>query len=347
MLWFVAFLIVAALSCFATAKSFMLIIDLPWYIIVPMVIVFFVFSSYAFKLIMDAIQNDGSIEHPKAKLWGGIALVLLTWVLISLPTNAHTFFFMKEIGAVVDNDITATKTYAEQLANRTHLCPESDFKKLSENCNAEFEQFSKEVKGNYGKSGFGDRANTHINIINKYLATEGTKYSIPTIPNTNRSSDNTNTKIINDTRDSMNIQLSAIEDAKYKVPQKVSNEIKFKDIPKMDILKDSISIFIQTHTLWMQEDYIKQVEGTLSEIYGKIKMYSCFVHFETAEDEKLYTAEHIETRISSFLDPYKVMGDFFTGKHSFKFIFWIILSILLDVLGFISFDLALKKEYDF
>ena len=145
----------------------------------------------------------------------------------------------------------------------------------------------------------------------------------------------------------MNNQLSAIEDEKYKVPQKVSNEIKFKDIPKMDILKDSISIFIQTHTLWMQEDYIKQVEGTLSEIYGKIKMYSCFVRFKTPEDEKLYTAEHIETRISSFLDPYKVMGDFFTGKHSFKFIFWIILSILLDVLGFISFDLALKKEYDF
>jgi hypothetical protein len=38
------------------------------------------------------------------------------------------------------------------------------------------------------------------------------------------------------------------------------------------------------------------------------------------------------------------MGDFFVGKIPFIFIFWIILSILLDVIGFISFDNAFKKE---
>jgi hypothetical protein len=90
--WFIMFLIVGALSCWATASSFLLIIPLPWYVIYAMTIVFFVFASYAYKMIMDAIHNDGSIENPKAKLWGGIFLLLMTWGIISMPTNAHTFF---------------------------------------------------------------------------------------------------------------------------------------------------------------------------------------------------------------------------------------------------------------
>lgn len=41
------------------------------------------------------------------------------------------------------------------------------------------------------------------------------------------------------------------------------------------------------------------------------------------------------------------MWDFFTGKVSFVFIFWLILSLAVDALGFLFFELAMKKEYDF
>ena len=82
-----------------------------------MTIVFFVFASFAFKMIMDALHNDGSVENPKVKLWGGIALLIFTWVIISLPTNAHTFFYKLQIGNVVTEDLKTTETYTEQLAN--------------------------------------------------------------------------------------------------------------------------------------------------------------------------------------------------------------------------------------
>lgn len=95
------------------------------------------------------------------------------------------------------------------------------------------------------------------------------------------------------------------------------------------------------------EPIIKQAEGVLILAYANINMNEQFVYFANKEDEKIYTTENLETRTSRFLHPYKTLGDFFTGKVSFNFIFWLILSILLDVLGFISFDLALKKEYDF
>ena len=115
-LWFVAFIVVAALSCWATASSFMLIIPLPWYVIWAMTIVFFVCASYAFKTIMEALNNDDSVENPKLKLWGGLVLLIITWVIISLPTNAHTFFYKLQIGNVVTEDLKTTETYTEQLA---------------------------------------------------------------------------------------------------------------------------------------------------------------------------------------------------------------------------------------
>lgn len=350
LLWFVAFLVVAALSCFATAKSFMLLIDLPWYIIVPMTIVIFVFSSYAFKLIMDATHNDGSIPNPKAKLWFGSALLLLAWGAVSFPTNAHTFFYMKQVGNVVNEDLQTTKTYAKQLADRAIIA--SEYKVIEDKCMKEFSKFSDEVKGNIGgkgdtegfRSGFGDRANSHINRINEYL---GAQYALKTVPNTNKSSDMINTQIINSKLEELNIQLSHKKSDEYQVNTDVANEAR-GDIRIINILTDSIRIFAETGSLWYHDNYIKQIDAFLAHNpYPRIKMNKNFIVFQTIDDEKLYTSPNIETRISRFLNPYYVMWDFLTGRVSFIFIFWLMLSILLDVLGFISFDLAFKKKYTY
>ena len=95
------------------------------------------------------------------------------------------------------------------------------------------------------------------------------------------------------------------------------------------------------------EPFIKQANGVLTLAYSNIKPNAEYVYFTTKDDEKLYTAANIETRTSRFLHPYKVFGDFFVGRIPFIFIFWIILSILLDVIGFISFDNAssVPKKY--
>lgn len=338
-----AFLVVAALSCFATAKSFMLLIDLPWYVIVPMVVVFFATSSFAFKLIMDAVRNNGSEKYPKAKFWGGIALLLLTWVLISLPTNAHTFFFIKQIGAVVTNDLSTTISYAEQLAKRQNIYPEEKYNALCENCQAEFKKFSAEVKGNNGKSGFGDRADSHISKINEFLGKEGANYSIKTEQNTNKSGDGTNTDLINKKRAELAFVLNSIESKKYRVEQSIANTIR-DSLYRAYELSKGIDDLIQTGSLWSHDDYIKQINGYLSkDLYPYIRNNSGYVKFNSEADRELYTAETPETQISRFLDPYKVMGDFFTGRQPFRFIFLILLSILLDVIGFISFDLAFKN----
>ena len=98
---------------------------------------------------MDALHNDGSVENPKLKLWGGVALLLLTWVIISLPTNAHTFFYKLQIGNVVTEDLKTTEVYADQLAKRVNISKldTAEFNQLKDYCSVELGKFSQEAIG--------------------------------------------------------------------------------------------------------------------------------------------------------------------------------------------------------
>lgn len=350
-LWFVAFLIVAALSCWATASSFMMIIPLPWYVIWAMTIVFFVFASFSFKMIMDALHNDGSVENPKLKLWGGIALLLLTWVIISLPTNAHTFFYKLQIGNVVTEDIKTTEVYADQLAKRVNISKldTAEFYRLKDYCSVELGKFSQEAigRGNTGKSYINKYSLEYIQNINQELRRHwsGEKYPIRQ-PNITKNMEDTKLEIEKEEK-SLEQSLGLLADDR-KVEQKYAKEAN-THVQHMQIMHDSINNLVMLGHLSRpsSEPIIKQVEGVLILAYTNIKNNENFVYFNNEVDEKLYTAPNLETRTSRFLHPYKVLGDFFTGKVSIFFILFLFISILLDVIGFISFDLAFKKEYDF
>ena len=348
--WFLAFLVVAALSCWATASSFMLIIPLPWYVIWAMTIVFFVFASFAFKMVMDALHNDGSVENPKVKLWGGLALLLLTWVVISLPTNAHTFFYKLQIGNVVTEDIKTTEQYTEQLA----IADKQNISKLDSAeyfatvryCNDELTAFENEANGTgeSGKKYIDKYSLRYITQLNNRLGDYG-NYKIPQ-PNITRNDADTKYEIEMAKR---NLARSLNELKKdFMVSPRSANQAR-QDLKNIQAMKSAVDSLIQVGLISRpsSDDIIKQTEGVLILAYSNIKTNEKYVYFNNEADEELYTASHLETKISRFLHPYKVLGDFFTGKIPFVFIFWLILSILLDVLGFISFDLAFKKEYDF
>ena len=346
--WFIMFLIVGALSCWATASSFLLIIPLPWYVIWAMTIVFFVFASYAYKMIMDAIHNDGSIENPKAKLWGGIFLLLMTWGIISMPTNAHTFFYKLQIGNQVTEDLKTTETYCEQLAKRVHISKydSAEYKAFQVECNNLMEQFANEANGT------GD---THQRGIHRYSLRKISEinnklghYGNYTIDEKSIRITNNVTEIqeeITSARNKLHGEYDRIENDKLKVNTKGSHQA-LNDLNKIKAMQDSINYLIMIGEIShpSAEPVIKQAEGVLILAYGNIKANEKYVYFNSEADEKLYTADNLETRLTRFLHPYKVMGDFFVGKIPFIFIFWIILSILLDVIGFISFDNAFKKE---
>jgi hypothetical protein len=344
--WFIMFLIVGALSCWATASSFLLIIPLPWYVIWAMTIVFFVFASYAYKMIMDAIHNDGSIENPKAKLWGGIFLLLMTWGIISMPTNAHTFFYKLQVGNVVTEDLKITGFYSEQLAKRENISKvdSAEYKIFKRECDALLNTFTKEANGSgsTGMIGINTQSLHHISDINTKLGQYG-KYNIEEPNRTNYPP--AIKQEISNTKNRLDAQYAKIEDEQLRVSRTDSYQAQ-EDLNKIQIMQAHINDLIAAGRIShaSSEPFIKQANGVLTLAYSNIKPNAEYVYFTTKDDEKLYTAANIETRTSRFLHPYKVFGDFFVGRIPFIFIFWIILSILLDVIGFISFDNAFKKE---
>ena len=100
----------------------------------------------------------------------------------------------------------------------------------------------------------------------------------------------------------------------------------------------------QTIDLNDAED-IKDVCDKLNTGYNTIKKNKEFVNFSSKADEAIYTADNPVTKVKRMIDVFKVWEDFLKGEFAgHGFIFWVIISILVDIAAFMFFDLAFKKE---
>lgn len=350
-LWFIGFVVAAAISCWATSSSLILMMPslfssnpiVRLIMVWLLVIIIYVLASLAMKWVIDSVNNDGTLEHPKAMLWGGIATLCVSWIIISLPTNAHTFFYKLKIGDVITEDLSTTRTYSQQLADRIVIAPEYSI--LENDVLKEWELFEKEVKSGITGSGFGKYAASHISKINTKLTS---KYFIPTPKNTNKAKDDENTALLNYWKENyLAKRLEEIKSDKYQVDKKLAKEARM-NVNNMVAMEDSIHQLIYTNQISEEiaEPLITQADGVLKKSYTDIKKSSKYVKFK-GNDESLYTKDNIETKTSRFLNPYAVVWDYFTGKIPFTFTFWLLLSIVIDLAGFFFFFQWQKKEYVF
>lgn len=115
-----AFIALAAVSCWATQESLHLLLpSWPQAICWIVTVAFFIIASVGTKLIVDSLNQNVYIEKRGMKLLGGILIVLVFWLMFSMPTNTHTFFYRNAIGSIASEDITTTKGYLDQLKNNT------------------------------------------------------------------------------------------------------------------------------------------------------------------------------------------------------------------------------------
>ena len=90
---------------------------------------------------------------------------------------------------------------------------------------------------------------------------------------------------------------------------------------------------------------INEANGILKGAYSTIKNYSNMVVFKSDADKEAYTAENQVTKTTRLLSVIDTWIDFVNGKFAGRgFIFWIIVSILVDVAAFVFFDIAFKKS---
>ena len=69
--------------------------------------------------IYQAYIQKTNLEKRGTNLLFGILIVLVFWLLCSMPTNTHTFFFRNLIDEKVTNDIATTQGYLSQIKDNT------------------------------------------------------------------------------------------------------------------------------------------------------------------------------------------------------------------------------------
>lgn len=329
----VFFLILAAYSCWATAHSLHLLMPkIPYVLVWGITIAFFIVASYATKMITDALNQNIYQENRKAKLGIGIVLLLIFWLICSMPTNTHTFFYNQKIGDVVTQDINVTKGYLSQLANRTVTAPAfNDIKaqvdELSVNMNNEFNGVPGKSSGRKGNGQYVMECMRRINNIlgsNIPIDTRANVYDI---------------NILNRYNTEITTTLEKVKRTKYQTQDYLLADDMLADL---EVMEDTIQAMVNAGEV--DEDLIKQTEGVLQGAYALIKNNSKFVDFDE-NDVEIYTAENLVTRTKRLLSVFDVWVDFLKGRYAGSgFVFWIIISILVDVAAFIFFDLAFKKE---
>lgn len=96
LVWAVAFVAFAGVSCWATAESLHLLLS-SWPLVLCWIVTigFFIIASLGTKMIVDSLNQNIYIENKGFHLIGGIIIVLIFWLICSLPTNTHTFFIVQ------------------------------------------------------------------------------------------------------------------------------------------------------------------------------------------------------------------------------------------------------------
>lgn len=337
----IAFLILAAISCWATEHSFHLLIKwMPEPFVWGLTIAFFIVASYGTKMIFDALNKDLWMEHRRRTFWIGTVLVLIFWLLMSMPTNTHTFFYNHNIGNKVQEDLTTTSTYLEQIKNRRNVNPAYDA--IHNEVHEKFKLVEAEFNGIGGTMvrGNGEYVRQLLGEINPILEMEcpGTSIKFHDDPRTFGHADQ---RILSDYENQMNRALEQIKDQNYKVSKTAADEAA-EDIRKINLMSDTIKVMVETGSI--HEDVITQSEGVILSGYTNIKNNQEYVKFDNTNDKELYTAENLETNTKRMLSVIDVWMDFFKGKYPVSFLFYVLLSILVDVAAFIFFDFAFRKR---
>ena len=332
------FVIMAGISCWATEHSFHLLIQwMPEPFVWGLTIAFFVVASYGTKLMVDALNKDVWIDHRRRTFWLGVVLTVIFWLLMSMPTNTHTFFYNHNIGNKVQEDLTNTSAYLQQIESRTNV--DSAYFEVHQNIQQKFTDLTNEFNGigASGRKGGGEYVRQILRSINEVLERELPGSSIQF---NDAAWNRFEPQILSDYERQMNAALEQIKDTNYKVSKTAASEAR-ENIRKISLMTDTIKTMVELGDI--HEEVITQAEGVLLSGYTCVKNNQKFVNFTGDVDRQLYTAENLETNTKRMLSVIDVWGDFLAGKYPASFLFYVLLSILVDVAAFIFFDLAFKK----
>lgn len=116
-----AFIAFGAISCWATSESLfhteLFGQGVPKIMYWIIVVGFYVITSLGTKWIIDSFNTEAFVEKRRLKLVGGILIVAVFWILVSLPTNAHTFLYKRSAKTVAQKELKWQEGQLEGIAD--------------------------------------------------------------------------------------------------------------------------------------------------------------------------------------------------------------------------------------
>lgn len=339
---FVAFASLGAVSCWATAESLNLLLSSwPKVMCWIVTICFFLISSLGVKMISDSFDKNAFVEKRGMKLLGGVAILLFFWLFCSMPTNTHTFFYRSVVSDKVAKDISMTHGYLAQI--QSNVVSEDAINEktteLSNKVESKLAELAAEIT-NPINPGNGPETKRILRDLAPILGVA----SIEPLSGNGNSVQDRN-KLI----DAYRAKIYTMRDAKIAniraqmTPSSSSyREQAKKDIKNLDLVKK----YIDSGELNLNESKdLDKICDKLNAGYATIRTYSQFVNFKSEEDQTLYTDAHSVTNVQRLKSVFDVWKDFLTHKYAgLGFFFWVLISVLVDVAGFVFFAIAFKKN---
>ena len=337
-----AFVAFPAVSCWATSESLHLLLP-SWPLVLCYIVVigFFIIASLGTKMIVDSLNQNVFVENRGLKLFGGILLILFFWGICSMPTNTHTFFYRNVVNETVSRDISSTKNYLILIEeNKKNV---EDAKKEKENIenviNQDLVRLDKQIH-DPGDPGNGPKAKKILIEIAQHLGVDKVEEQ--------RETGRTPTELNRLYNTYSNQIMRLLENKKRHINQAIKRPTP-EQMKKVKSVNNNLTILqkgIDEKQIDLNKaEHMAEACNRINQGYAEVKNCQDFVQFNSSSDKEKYTAENPVTDSKRLLSVKDVWQDFFAGKYAGRgFVFWIIISILVDLAAFIFFDLAFKKE---
>lgn len=340
-----AFFALAAVSCWATQESLHLLLPgwpqiLCWIVTVA----FFIVASLGTKMIVDAFNRNAYVERRGLRLVAGIIIMIVFWLIFSMPTNTHTFFYRNAIAGVASTDITATKSYLDQLKNNT-VTEKKIQEKQTEVENAVWSKFG-ELRAeilNDANPGFGPNAKRILADFADLLQVK----DVQPLSHTG-TSEQQRQKLVTAYRSKIQTLLDS-RLANIRTSMLTPDEDTYKsqaaaDWANLDLFEGAVKD--GSADLENAED-IKELDDRLTKGYATIRNYQQYVVFQAGDEEQYIPRDGRQqvTKVKKMLSVFDVWKDFLSGTYKGQgLIIWVLLSVLVDVAAFIFFSLAFSKD---
>lgn len=337
-----AFLGLAGFSCYWTAESLFiwqpsLTIVGAWFI----AIAFYLMASICFTLMFRALDRNRYFGNKLMGRTPQFILCLIGFLVfwsVSLATNTHTLLYRASIKGVITADLTRTQGYLQGLQDNNVEIKriETKFNNKESAVNGMIQRMIFEID-NPSALGIGSRFNTILAELNAELGT--TIQKVANVGTTRSEWLNAIDYYMEQADKQLELYRADCEKDIQEVERMMNSEELGRLIGNNRIALDDIS-----RMDGVNNDIIQAALDDLDQEYSYIKTNSQYIEFKDGDKER-YAREGAIPEAREMLAIDKVWKDYLTTDKydGHGFTWWIFVAILVDISGFIFFNMAVNS----